>query len=441
MTRSRSHRSWPRRIGLTGHESLPDRNQPLIARESHAWAVPRLRPTILVFTQFYLPGYKAGGPAKSLRNMVEALGAEFSFRIVTSDRDGGDRKPYSEVPIHGWTKVGSAQVYYAAPGPLRFWRTAALLRHGSPDVVYLNSFFGRGFSMWPLLLWRLGLTRAALLLAPRGEFSPAALAIKRLRKRAYVWVAERLGLYRGVQWHVSSPSESLDLDGVFGRAAVRHLAAPLAEVQRARPADSDAAGERRTRRRMRSKQPGTLRIAFVSRIVRMKNLGYALNVLMDVCGQVRLDIYGPLEDDTYWRECQELIARLPPSVTVEYHGPAHPGEVKEVFAQAELFLFPTLGENFGHVVTEALAQGCPVLLSDRTPWNDVEEAGAGWALPLSDIAAFRAAVERCVGLDSKAFEALAAGAFRYAEGVAAAGVSVLEQNRAMLDQAARGAVP
>jgi len=402
----------------------------MTAAAHHARDDARKRPTILVFARYYLPGYKEGGPAKSVNNIVEALGSEFSFRIVTSDRDRGDTEPYPGVPINRWASMGSADVYYAAPGPGRVMRTVALLRQTPHDLVYLNSFFDRGFSMWPLLLWRVGVTRAPLLLAPRGEFSQGALAIKPRRKRSYLWLAKRLGLYRGVRWHISTAAEGLDLDAVLDRAGPRHVAAPLAEGQRGNRGNA-------AKRRAGAKQPGRLRIVFVSRIVRKKNLGYALRVLGGVSGELHLDIYGPLEDKAYWRECQALIVSLPHNITAEYRGSLPPAQVKKVFAEADLFFLPTLGENFGHVVAEALAEGCPVLLSDQTPWNGVQEAGAGWAFPLSDVEAFRATVQRCVALDSIAFESLAAAALRYAELVTTSGVSVVDQNRAMLQEAAR----
>ena len=47
------------------------------------------RPIILSFAGHYLPGYKAGGPIRSIANMVDQLGDEFDFRIVAGDRDLG----------------------------------------------------------------------------------------------------------------------------------------------------------------------------------------------------------------------------------------------------------------------------------------------------------------------------------------------------------------
>lgn len=35
---------------------------------------------ILTLADYYLPGYKAGGPIRTLANMVDMLGDEFKFR-------------------------------------------------------------------------------------------------------------------------------------------------------------------------------------------------------------------------------------------------------------------------------------------------------------------------------------------------------------------------
>ena len=76
---------------------------------------------------------------------------------------------------------------------------------------------------------------------------------------------------------------------------------------------------------------------------------------------------------------------------------------------------PTLGENFGHVVPEALAAGCPVLLSDRTPWHDLEQHGAGWTLPLQSPEAFRRVVQQCTDMPAPEFDRLRTAAIRYAQ--------------------------
>lgn len=71
--------------------------------------------SILVFTDYYLPGYKAGGPIRTLANMVDQLGDEFEFKIITADRDFDDNSTYKEIAVGCWDKVGKADVFYMSP--------------------------------------------------------------------------------------------------------------------------------------------------------------------------------------------------------------------------------------------------------------------------------------------------------------------------------------
>src|SRR5205807_5753274 len=92
---------------------------------------------------------------------------------------------------------------------------------------------------------------------------------------------------------------------------------------------------------------------------------------------VEFDIYGPLEDVAYWSRCQSSLREIPPWVQIRYRGELAPSEVCRTFAGYDAFVFPTLGENFGHVIAESLSASCPVICSDRTPWTSVLESGGG----------------------------------------------------------------
>ena len=71
-----------------------------------------MKPIILIFTAFYLPGYRGGGPIQTIANMVDCLSDDFDFRIVTSDRDLGDSNSYPNVVVDDWNSVGKAMVFY-----------------------------------------------------------------------------------------------------------------------------------------------------------------------------------------------------------------------------------------------------------------------------------------------------------------------------------------
>jgi hypothetical protein len=103
---------------------------------------------ILTLLGTYLPGYKAGGPVRSIENLVAALGKEFHFRIVTLDRDLGETLPFPGIVANRWVRVGHADVMYTRPGLRGFLDMCVLLRSvDRHTVLYINSFFARRFSI------------------------------------------------------------------------------------------------------------------------------------------------------------------------------------------------------------------------------------------------------------------------------------------------------
>ena len=61
-----------------------------------------------------------------------------------------------------------------------------------------------------------------------------------------------------------------------------------------------------------------------------------------------------------------------------------PSELGPHFQAAHYLLSSTTQENFGHSIVEAWAHGCPVLISDRTPWRGLEAHNVGWDWPLDE---------------------------------------------------------
>jgi glycosyltransferase involved in cell wall biosynthesis len=50
----------------------------------------------------------------------------------------------------------------------------------------------------------------------------------------------------------------------------------------------------------------------------------------------------------------------------------------DVMRTADIFVLPTLNENFGITVAEALAAGTPVIATKGSPWSGLEAEGCGW---------------------------------------------------------------
>ncbi len=365
-----------------------------------------------MFCDYFLPSQKAGGPAKSVQAIVEALNPRACSLIVTRDRDRGDSVPYSGILPDRLRRGYGARIFYASPGWRRTPRTVTLLRRLRPRIVYLNSFFSPHFSLLVLLLMRLRIAPRAprVVLAPRGELAPSALAIKPRRKRMALWISRLTGLHEGLVWHAASAVERADIESALGRHLPR--CALDAQVLEAPPPGD---GRARTAR-VPAKTAGSLRLVYLSRISRVKNLHLALAALAAVRGHVVFDIYGAYvrpEDRAYWRECQALIERLPETVAVTYRGAVPRDDVVQTLSDYHVFVLPSAGENYGHAVVEALSAGCLVCLSDRTPWRGLEQAGIGWDVTLDQPAALSAALQDAVDMDGDEFAARQGAIARY----------------------------
>lgn len=348
---------------------------------------------ILIFIPGYLPGFKSGGPVRTIANQINALAKEFNFHVVCGDRDLGDSGPYLGIDHSRWNVQGRAKVFYLNQGRSGLDEIGKILSEPHFQVLYLNSFFSFRFSIYPLLVVRKRRPALRVIVGPRGEFSAGALAIKARKKKIYLAFAKLLGLYSGVLWHASTDFEKADIERVMGRAAKVRVAIDIAKP-------ANVLLERIP------KEDGSLRIVFISRITPIKNLKTALLVLNEVKASVMLDIYGPLEDKCYWDECQALIRTLPRNIETNYKGSLAPQEVVPTFSQYDVFLFPTHGENFGHVIAEAFFSGIPVLVSDQTPWRDLEKSGVGWDIPLSSLSAFSEKIDRLAAMNAQDYAAL-----------------------------------
>lgn len=364
----------------------------------------RLR--VLTVVDHYLPGFRAGGPIRSIDNLVACLGDRIQFDVVTADVDLGQSEPYPNIEAGCWQALEHARVRYMSrrERSLAGWRS--LLAQDAWDLLYLNSVFSRT-AIRILALRRMGLVpRIPVVIAPRGEVHPGALSVHRRRKVAWLAFCHRAGLYGGLEWQAATGAEREDICRVFPEAARRvHLArqVPLKGVAAGAAAASLVGGVVPPLQ----KAPGSARLVFISRISPKKNLDYALRVVAGAGRDVEFDIYGPVETEKYWRACRAV---LPASVKVRYCGALRQDQVVPTFARYHLFVFPTRGESFGHVVLESLVAGCPVLVSDQTPWRNLAGRSAGWDVPLSEPESFASCIRSIVEMDQASFDRWRAGA-------------------------------
>lgn len=371
------------------------------------------KPIILIFCDFYLPGYKSGGGMRTLVNTVERLGDRFDFRIVTRDHDGKtDKTPYTTVNINEWNTVGKSQVFYISKNNFTLKNIKKLIEEVSPNSIYTNSFFST-FTIFILLLRKFRrINRKPVIIAPEGELSEGALQLKKSKKSLFMSMTRALGLYEDIIWKTTSEFEQAEAEKYKG-AGGKTFIAPNMPPKIILP-DFDL-------EQKPDKKSGQVKLIFLSRLHPKKNLKFLLEILPridnnSIKDEFILDIYGPVDDKLYVEECENLIKKLPASLKVEMKGQIPHELVAKTLVNYHFFVMPTLGENFGHIFIEALAAGCPLLISDRTPWIDLEEKKIGWDLPLENSEKWVEKVEYCIKLDSINYSKISARARDFAVG-------------------------
>jgi glycosyltransferase involved in cell wall biosynthesis len=334
----------------------------------------------------YYPAQKGGGSVKSIINFANAFGDEFDIFIITSDRDISESGAMCGVKSDCWVTVGKVQVIYLSSGNRNLLTLRRIYREIKPDLIYLNSYFAPFYVIGTMFLRRFSLiVNTAVVLAPRGEFSPGALALKATKKRLFVFLSSFLGIYKNITWHATNAQEADYIRQEIGTGARNIGFAP--------PIPDQASDDLRPAPKI-TKKPGHLSVAFLSRISEKKNLDGALKLVRELKGEIDFHIYGPKEDAEYWQKCDRIIKNFPAYITVHDHGAVATEDVTMVLGRHHLFFLPTHGENFGHVIFEALSAGCPVLISDRTAFRDLAGANVGEDLPLEKPMAFKVALQK-----------------------------------------------
>jgi glycosyltransferase involved in cell wall biosynthesis len=355
---------------------------------------------IAIIIGTYLPGYRAGGPVRSISNLVESLGDRINIRVVTSNKDFGEKKPYEGIRPNTWEKVGKAKVYYSDKSNFRisFLNKLAL----KVDCIYICGTYNI-YTMKMLLLKKLHFINKPIIIAPMGGLSTGAVNIKKTKKKMFLFLFDKLGMFKDIFWSVTDEIEKKDV--------IENIHAELSNIY----ISHDLVTEYECMFKQRNKEKGAARVVFLSRISREKNLLYALEILTHVNGNVRLDIYGPIEDEEYWDECKRKVKSLSKNIHVEYKGVVDADKVVECFGQYHIFLFPTMSENFGHVIFESLAAGCPVVISDNTPWTKDILKDAGEIISLKDKELFVKYIQNFVDMGQKEYDLCSTDAVRCAK--------------------------
>lgn len=352
-----------------------------------------MKTKILILCDYYLPSVRAGGPVRSISAIVDALKNDFDITIVTRNYDIGMKTPFNEQEL----KHDGYQVrYFANDKLMRGIRDTLVSTHF--DIIYFNSFVAPQMTIFTLL-YLFFKRKPRLIISPRGELGKGALLIKSTRKKIYIALFKKLFL-KSVEFFASSDSEKNEIQYFLGKKTTVTVLPNLTSHVKS----SDV---------VNLKKENEINIVFLSRIARKKNLLCAIQILMNVKGRVNFDVIGPIEDQPYWDECQAVIKQLPAHIRVTYRGLCDPNNVITTLKPYDLFFLSSWNENYGHVIVESLAAGCPVLISDQTPWHNLIDHEAGWEFALSTPALFSEKINQLIMLNNTEYSRYKNAAAQY----------------------------
>lgn len=315
---------------------------------------------VLASIEWFTPAFQAGGIISSLANQVEHLSPELEFWVVTSNRDL--LAPLKEIPqTDVWLDKGTHHIQYCSQNPI--WTN--LLNDIQPQFIYINGLFNGPFCRSLLRFGNKSII--PIVLASHGMLAPSALAIKWWLKKPWLLLNRALGRFHKVQWHASSSKEATQIAKWFPTASIKI-------AQNLPPAPA------------KSPESPLVKLQFLSvgRIHPIKNYGFVAECLAEFAEKlhqpVKYHLIGPVEDEN---EKDRIISHSNAFLNIKFLGEQNPQELPRHYQNATCLLVPSLTENFGVVVAEALGNGLPVVVSDQTPWGTFPASPALSCLPLN----------------------------------------------------------
>jgi glycosyltransferase involved in cell wall biosynthesis len=205
--------------------------------------------------------------------------------------------------------------------------------------------------------------KTPLIVAPRGMLAPVALAFSSRKKKLFWKLLQGPAIQHASCFHATSEQE-------YGEIRNFGIRNPVAVIPNGIDLPRSICPGQKSEQRI---------VLTLGRIHPKKGLDRLLHAWSRVESRQpdwRLRIIGPGEDghDT---ELRALAANLE-LARVSIEPPIYNDAKTDAFQEADLFVLPSLNENFGLTVAESLAAGTPVIATKGAPWSKLEREHCGW---------------------------------------------------------------
>jgi glycosyltransferase involved in cell wall biosynthesis len=344
----------------------------------------------------FVPAWRYGGPVFAAAGLTKALAK--SGHVVTVFTTNIDGPELLDVPVTQEINLNGVNVWYFPVQRPRRYCASELLSNELQrrllefDIVHIHSVF-----LWPTTIASYWCRRLHVpyIIRPAGMLDPICMtkpymslwrsAPSRLKKHLYLRTLGEIEIRSAAAVHFTSEQEKQESRLPFRspRAIIVPLGVELAEAIPEERTDSVY--------QLFPKLKGKKVVLFLSRLDPMKGLDLlcaASHLLFKKRDDFVLVIAGagPV---SFQRSIQRLTQRYGIADQVLFTGMVIGREKQALLNVADVFVLPSYHENFGLAVTEAMANGIPVIISDRVNISEaIKDAGAGSVVKLdaTDIA-------------------------------------------------------
>jgi glycosyltransferase involved in cell wall biosynthesis len=322
---------------------------------------------ILHVVPTYLPATRYGGPIYAVHGLCRALAARGHEVDVFTTNVDGDRD--SDVPLGEPVNLDGVRVHYFASSAHSFgglgrrlyvsqaMRRALAERLSSYDLLHVHSVF-----LWPTYAAARAAQRSRVpyVVSPRGMLVPELIRRKSaFAKRSWIQVVEKHTFRQASAIHFTAQREWDD---------ARLISIPLPDPFIV-PNGIDLPAHMATTR-----LDDTL--LFLGRINWKKGLDRLLDAVQRVPG-AKVVIAGNDEEDLT-PKLRAQSENLGIADRIDFRGPVTGTAKEELLRTSTALILPSLSENFGNVVLEAMAAAMPVIVTPEVGLaTDVAMAGAG----------------------------------------------------------------
>jgi glycosyltransferase involved in cell wall biosynthesis len=346
--------------------------------------------TIVIFTDWYVPGFKAGGPIQSVFNLAELLSKDFHVKVVSRNTDLNSNQAYQNVLFDQWVSIGKQhEVLYISQEKLGFKVIKQIIKENTNNIILINGLFSFYFSFLPALLC-ISFPVRKVFIAVRGMLHTSALSVKPLKKQLFLTFARGLGLYQKPVMLATNAEEIEEIKKSLGK--VRPVIAPNIPMVYE---DLKPSVERDSK---------LFTLAFIGRIAPEKNPLILIEALKKIQNPLRVIFCGDSNNESYLNSFKEQLSALPTHINYEYHAEMSHKDIQNLLPEIDVMALPSLGENFGHAIYESLVAGVPVIIGNNTPWKNMENKLAGIEIDPKDATALKDAVNRFMTMNKADFE-------------------------------------